>query len=481
MTTDQDHGNPNTDCRDETASRSVPSGGASTRDAAEPTLSLAFRADRPLEPAHALGLSQCSHLTIGRGNAGTDHVEVRSDGIAVTGSSSGRTFVLNVPDPRISRLHATLQRANGRWHIADHGSKNGILINGNQVREAVLIDGDVVEIGHCFFVYRQAGLRVARETRPATSQATPPTKPISLHPRLAQAYATLVEIAPSDVSILVGGETGSGKEVIAKAIHALSARRGAFCAVNCGGIPENLVESEFFGHRKGAFSGAIEERLGWIRSADEGTLFLDEIAELPLAAQAALLRALQEREVVPVGSSRPIPVRFRVIAATHRNLYQLSARGQFREDLLARIAGFHITVPPLRQRREDLGMLVASILGRLGAHDVSFSLAAARVLVAHNWPRNIRELENALRTAVTLSHGGVIDLDQVQAVVREPGARQASAAVSSRQRSEQVVGLLREHHGNVTAVARALGTTRMQIHRWSDRLGIEIAAYRRRG
>jgi transcriptional regulator with PAS, ATPase and Fis domain len=172
----------------------------------------------------------------------------------------------------------------------------------------------------------------------------------------------VLRIAPSSVPLLVRGETGTGKELMARAIHEASERRGAFVPVNCGALPRDLLESELFGHRRGAFTGASGDRSGLVRRAHRGTLFLDEIAELPPDSQVALLRVLQEGEVRPVGACEEITVDVRIVAATHQDLRERIASGRFREDLYARIAGFEITMPPLRERREDLGMLIATLL-----------------------------------------------------------------------------------------------------------------------
>src|SRR6266852_6634237 len=174
----------------------------------------------------------------------------------------------------------------------------------------------------------------------------------------------LEAVAASTVSVVLQGESGTGKEVAATAMHRLSGRVGPFLPVNCGGLPETLIESELFGSRKGAFSGADKDRPGLFRSADGGTLFLDEIGELPASAQSALLRVLQDGEILPIGATQPIRVDVRFLAATNRNLDAQVARGLFRADLLARISGFAVWLPPLRERREDMGILIAALLNR---------------------------------------------------------------------------------------------------------------------
>jgi len=212
-------------------------------------------------------------------------------------------------------------------------------------------------------------------------------------PGLAYAFGTLARLSARPISILLRGETGTGKEVIASAIHELSRRRGDFIAVNCGALPATLLESELFGHQRGAFSGATADRRGLVRSADGGTLFLDEIGELPIGSQAAFLRVLQEHEVVPVGHDRPIAVDLRVIAATLRDLSGAIDAGRFRSDLYARIAGHVVELPALRERREDLGLVIPALCARIaGSHGsirrsrpASISITRARCSVSTDW------------------------------------------------------------------------------------------------
>jgi sigma-54 dependent transcriptional regulator, acetoin dehydrogenase operon transcriptional activator AcoR len=287
---------------------------------------------------------------------------------------------------------------------------------------------------------------------------------------------------------VINAESGTGKELIARAIHALSKRSGAFVAINCGAIPQSLVETELFGYRKGAFSGASEDRLGMIRAADGGTLFLDEIGDLPPASQAAFLRVLQEREVLPIGATKPVSVDVRLVAATHRPLEELVSKGTFRADLLARISGYTVRLPPLRERREDLGMLIAALLARLAgknADKVTFSPAAARALFKHHWPLNIRELEKCLETSVVLARGGPILPEHLPDGVRsalqqrtasaDPAPEEEPRVLSDedRARKDELALLLEQHNGNVSAVARAMGKARTQIQRWIRRYGIE--------
>jgi transcriptional regulator with PAS, ATPase and Fis domain len=283
--------------------------------------------------------------------------------------------------------------------------------------------------------------------------------------------------------VLVHGKTGTGKELLARGIHVASKRAGAFVAINCAALPETLVESELFGYRKGAFSGATDDRIGLVRAADAGTLFFDEIGDLPLPIQAALLRALQQREVLPLGATKPIAVDLRVVAATHRDLERDVADGRFREDLLARLAGYVVAIPSVHERREDLGILIGALLERIGglATNVRFSPAAGSALMRYTWPRNVRELEHVLGSAVALADGGVIELDHLPPGFGETrdDATALDLSPSEQARRDELCRLLASHRGNIAAVGRELGVARMQIHRWLERFAIDVDAYRR--
>jgi transcriptional regulator with PAS, ATPase and Fis domain len=305
------------------------------------------------------------------------------------------------------------------------------------------------------------------------------TRPLTTFvPGLAQTFQTAADLAPSKVAILLQGETGSGKEVVAREIHELSRRGGKFVAVNCAALPETLVESELFGYRKGAFSDAREDRAGLIRSADKGTLLLDEIGDLPLPGQAKLLRVLQDGQVVALGSAGPVQVDLRVLAATQQSVDDLVRAGKFRADLLGRLGGFTIQLPPLRERIEDLGLLAAAILERhAGAEASSFRLTADAccALLARRWPLNVRELERVLQAAVELARTSKeIGVEHLGV---EPRLGH-TAALSPDDLEAELRRLLRLRGGNVSAVAREMGKARMQIHRWMAQFGIKTADFR---
>ncbi len=429
---------------------------------AAPVLLLLFECDRPLASSSRHALSGLDEVLLGR--ASERRVARR-----------GGQLEIRVPDERVSKRHARLVRDGDGWSLEDLGSRNGTLMGGRAVERVQIDDGDLFEVGHTLFLYREqpdAGFAADHEAdRAAVGELA------TFAPALRRAFADLTRVSASDIPILIQGESGSGKERVARAVHALSSRGGAFAAVNCGALPGELVESELFGYRKGAFSGALEDRLGLVRSADAGTLFLDEIADLAPASQAALLRVLQEREVLPVGATRTVPVDVRVVAATHHDLPEQVEAGGFRRDLYARVAGFTLRLPPLRERVEDLGILIAALLAR---HDraLTFTIEAARALVQHDWPLNVRELEHALGVAAALAEDGRIRLEHLPPALRAPAADAAPLAEEDERRRAEIIELLRRHAGNVSAAARELGRSRVALHRWIKRYGIDPDRFR---
>jgi two-component system response regulator AtoC len=231
--------------------------------------------------------------------------------------------------------------------------------------------------------------------------------------KMAELGRTIRKVAEYKTTILVTGESGTGKELVARAIHGASPRKdGPFVAVNCGAIPESLLESELFGHKKGAFTDAVRDKRGLFTEASNGTLFLDEIGEMPIGPQVKLLRVLQEQQVRPVGSTEDETVDVRVVAATTRDLAQDVKGGRFREDLFYRLNVIHLTIPPLRERREDLPRLVDHFLARtntkLGTHVKSVAPDAMKLITSYPWPGNIRELENTIERSVVLCEGDVL-------------------------------------------------------------------------
>jgi DNA-binding NtrC family response regulator len=454
----------------ETVSKSASAASDASSDDGAPRLIVLCERGRLTAPALRVSLGALHEVTLGRDprRSVTHH---------------GRTAAIAVPDHEMSRKHLVVRRQPAGWEVADLGSKNGILVNGEPARATTLTDGDVIEAGGTMLMFREDG--GAPEDNVDRDLATELTTPVALRTvslDLEHRLDQLARIARAGVAVLIRGETGTGKELVARAIHDVSARRGGFVPINCGALPRNLIESELFGHRRGAFSGATEEREGLVRRAHNGTLFLDEIAELPEESQVALLRVLQDGEVRPIGASDPVKVDIRVVAATHQDIAARIADGRFRQDLYARLAGFEMVLPPLRDRREDLGTLIATILPRVIAQPDRITLhrSAARALLRYAWPLNIRELEQALRAAVALADTGEIRFDHLSEAIRTyvlPSL--ASMRPEDRVLRERLIELLREHEGNVSAVGRAMGKAPIQIRRWCHRMLIELSQFRK--
>jgi DNA-binding NtrC family response regulator len=287
--------------------------------------------------------------------------------------------------------------------------------------------------------------------------------------------------------VILIGETGTGKELAATALHELSGRAGPFVPVNCGALAANLAESQLFGHTKGAFSGAVRDEVGFLRSADRGTLLLDEIGDFPASLQPTLLRVLQEGRVVPVGTARAQPIDVRFVSATHKDLAELVAHGDFRRDLLARLNGFVLRLPALRERRRDLGLLVASVLQKHALHEaIRIAPDAAQVLLTYEWPANIRELEQCLLRACALMTDNVIrkqDLppEFVAGVSAASGEALASIAPAAQdaELKRLLIERLQAHNGNISEVARSFGKARIQIQRWLKRFGMRAEQFRK--
>jgi DNA-binding NtrC family response regulator len=451
-----------------TVSRTPESDDDSEGERELPRLLLVFEGRNPFSPAVRLMLTELDEVVIGRG-------------APRSWTRSGRVFELRIGDFEISRQHVRLTRTVDGWELIDLGSKNGTVINGAPAKRSVLVDGDVIELGAVMLMYRDEG-RGYRDVADLdmASSATLPAALRTLSLEAEHRFGELVKIAPSTVPVLIRGETGTGKELTACAIHDQSKRRGAFVAVNCGALPRTLIESELFGSKRGAFSGARDDRQGLVRRADGGTLFLDEIAELPEESQVALLRVLQEGEVRPLGAADSIRVDVRVVAATHQDLEARIADGRFRQDLYARLVGYVVTLLPLRARREDIGMLIGTILDRIAAERSGLTVQprAARALLTYGYPLNIRELEQALRVAVALADGREIRLEHLPETIRTCRPSGPELRPEDQALRDRLAELLRDHRGNVTAVGRSFGKAPIQIRRWCRRLGIEIGSFR---
>lgn len=447
----------------------------SPRAIAVPYLFVVIECSRPEADSSRHSLSDVDHVRIGR---------------SLT-RCANRTFedkrwilTIGVPDPRMSSHHARITREGEEWLLEDVGSRNGTRLNGRRITAPTSIGGgDLLECGQTIMRYVAAV---------ETPLGTPRDWPSEGHgilgdgvdalattdPSLSDSFAALARVARSASTVLLLGETGTGKEVAARTIHRLSGRKGEFIATNCGAFPTGLLEAQLFGHVRGAFSGAITDAPGLVRSAEGGTLLLDEIGDLPGPSQAAFLRVLQERQVVPVGGVRPVSVDVRILAATHRKLDELVSRGEFRRDLYARLANFTFALPPLRERQGDVGLMIAAFARR---RPIRLTVDAGRLLLQYEWPLNIRELHSALDIGATLAGQEPIDVVHLPGVVARPDqvrGSDCSPAVPHDNVRTRLLSSLTRHRGNVSEVARDLGKARMQVQRWMKRFRIDPRDFR---
>jgi DNA-binding NtrC family response regulator len=389
----------------------------------------------------------------------------------------------------VSRTHARIARVDERYVVTDLRSRNGTLLNGHMIEEATLNEGDELRVGDAIFKFVTDEASAYAAYRIDGSGKKRAAGDMIGGYQIAKLVQEIETIARAGLSVLVHGETGTGKELAARALHQASNRKGPFCALNCAAIPATLVESELFGWRRGAFTGADRDRAGLVRASHGGTLLLDEIGDMPLEAQAKLLRMLETREVVPLGAEAGERVDVHVVCATHRNLQSLVDEGKFRGDLFARINGYTLRLPPLRSRKEDLYMLVRHFLARGGRGDLKVSFPFMMSLCHHAWPYNVRELEAAIRRAIAVSDGRELEVKHLPEVIQDRmksygNPMEKSVEVAPPKRSAgpptepELRAMLERHQGNVAAVARELGKDRVQIHRWMRLHGIDPESYR---
>ena len=332
------------------------------------------------------------------------------------------------------------------------------------------------------FLSRVHAALAAEATQTTSTSDGPESMIVGSDPAIVEVYKAVARVAPLAVPVLIRGETGTGKELVATALHRFGAAPdGPFIAINCGAIPEALLESELFGHRRGAFTGADSDRAGAVESARGGTLFLDEVGELPIALQVKLLRFLQSGEIRPVGSSRAVQVPVRVVAATHRDLRAEARAGRFREDVYYRLAAYEIELPPLRDRSSDLPLLVEHFRRRYGGEQTTAASAdVLRRLAAFSWPGYVRQLEHVVQRAI-IDSGGLADADAVTTVLAAMDDRDAEAANQPAIGDDLTLTELERLHikavlercaGNRTRAARILGIERKSLYRKIVRLGI---------
>src|SRR5947209_7462816 len=408
----------------------------------------------------------------GRGSLGTQRRHIPRAGLLLGREEA--VFDDAFDDMRMSIRHAEIRMEGGRVLVRDHGSETGTRLNGQiLVGERALEPGDVLRLGDTLLVYAPA----------------PPTSGIA-EPELVGASATMAAVrrsvdavAARKHTVVVTGETGTGKEVVARLVHQRSGRTGPFVAVNCGTFTEGLVASDLFGHVRGAFTGAVGEQQGLFRAARGGTLLLDEVAEIPLVLQANLLRVLEMSEVRPVGGTRDFATDVRVIATSNRELVDLVQAGRFRADLYSRLAQWTIRLPALRERREDIPALISHLLERCDGAGRTLTPDFAEALLVHEWPLNVRGLLTVLSVAVVSAVG-----DDPLSLGMEVGralATTRSMVMGTAVKVEEVLLdkaalllLMERFKGKVAAAARHVGVTRPKLYRLLWAQGIKPESYR---
>ena len=424
----------------------------------------------------------------------SDWSVVIPEGVLTIGRLARESHDLAFAEDRLlSRAHAQLIRTGRSLRLKDLDSRNGTYVNGERVvGEREIADGDVIRAGDTFFIAREEPPELTDIQLPGLSGSSP---------TIRRLRSLLTTVAGSAATVVLLGESGTGKGVCARALHELSGRTGRFVHVNCAAIPENLAESTFFGHVAGAFTGASQAAEGVFRAADKGTLFIDEVGDLPAALQPKLLHVLDNGMVTPVGGTVPVGCDVRVIAATNVDLVAAVQEKAFRGDLYARLAELVVEVPPLRERREDMLPL---LWARLGPKSAPLSPDLVAELLAYRWPFNVREVE---RVATELSVRGV-DKEQLEwsmiarrlesfAELTEPPPSSASSAAANDAADgdsaatgggagrldgpptrAELEALLRAHRGVIAEVARHVGRSTKQVYRWMSRYDIDPDDYR---
>jgi len=431
--------------------------------------------------------------------------------VVVSGSARGKRVKLGerltvgkaadndlvLPDDTVSRHHCELERTATGIIVRDLGSTNHTRVGRTAVREAVIESGSTIVVGSVELLLRGEPNR----TQVLPSEATSFGEALGTSLSMRQIFGVLERIAPTDASVLLEGETGTGKDVLARSIHQISARKDQpFVVVDCGAVSYNLIESELFGHERGAFTGAVAARQGAFEIAGRGTVFLDEVGELPLDVQPKLLRVLESGEFRKVGGNKPLHAEARIVAATKRNLKEEVERGKFREDLYFRLSVVPITVPPLRTRREDVPALVEQFLDLARKRDpnasaISLTRETVSALAAHDWPGNVRELRNVLDRAIYIAAAGgereirLVDLPVSPGSISgsgQPSAGNAGYPAFDAEKSYReirsdfeseferryVAWLLDRHSGNISAAAREAKMDRKHLYDLARKRGL---------
>jgi DNA-binding NtrC family response regulator len=428
---------------------------------------------------------------------------------------------VQLSDSQVSGIHCEIRLDERGYRLRDLDSTNGTFVGGLRINDVYVPPGSVLSIGTTRMRFQPLGESVEVALSPRLSFAGLIGRSIVMR----EMFARLEKLAQSDATVLISGETGVGKELVAESLHEHSPRAsGPFVVLDCGSIPQNLIESELFGHERGSFTGAVTSYAGAFERAHRGTLFLDEIGELPLAMQPKLLRSLERKEVRRIGGSRTIQVDIRVVAATNRDLGVEVNRGRFREDLYYRLAVARVHVPPLRERREDIEPLIEHFLSITpNADGARLSPETVELMKKHDWPGNVRELRNVIERALLLSEAPISGMgDGLHPVSSSADAgdgdgagaeaaaahaqgelgaiaasgssgasgprgrelleiaidtsspfKEAKQALVTEFERRYIIRLLAEHNGNISAAARVAGIDRMSIHKMLHRLGID--------
>ncbi|MEP7049532.1 MAG: sigma 54-interacting transcriptional regulator [Pseudomonadota bacterium] len=428
--------------------------------------------DAEAESGQAASFAELALISL-TGSAGATPVPLRfqdSEGLTIGRDEQCAIYLSNTD---VSRRHAVLERtdAPAGLLLTDLNSRNGTRVNGRAVQSARLQANDVVRMGGCVFVVGERPSSFAEIAPGLLGGAV-----------LKRALSPLLQAARSDLPIVLEGETGTGKEIVTRAIHEWSARSGKLVAINCAALPQELAEGELFGYRRGAFTGADRPSLGFFRSADGGTLLLDEISDLPLLLQAKLLRAIEQKEVQPLGEGLPVAVDVRIVVAGQTSLLEAVKQQQFRGDLLARLSGITLHLPALRQRREDVVPLFIHFMRELRpGQALELEPELLERLVLYDWPFNVRELlQLARRLAVLQGTEAVLRAQHLPPEVgpgAEPSASKARPAEpASAVDLGRLVDALRATSGNVTRAAAELGITRQRAYRLLEEHAVDLAA-----
>src|SRR4051812_6435357 len=432
---------------------------------------------------------------------GADAGLVRDIEASVIRIGARRGNDVQLTDSKVSGLHAEIRLDDRGYRLRDLDSTNGTYVSSLRINDIYIMPGAQIAMGSTRLKFEPLGESVEIELADTDRFGSM----IGRSVKMREMFARLEKLARTDTTVLITGETGAGKELVAEALHDHSPRsqnNGPFVVLDCGSIPPNLIESELFGHERGAFTGATNNYAGAFERAHQGTVFLDEIGELPLGMQPKLLRVLERKEVRRVGGSKTIEVDVRIVAATNRDLGVEVNRGRFREDLYYRLAVARVHVPPLRERKDDLPLLIEHILATTpGGETASIAQETIDLMMKHDWPGNVRELRNVIERAVLLSETPehedslrraplpekrsepsitvtpshtATSADATMTVPVDVGIpfKHAKQNVISEFEKRYISRLLAQHDGNISAAARAAGIDRMSIHKMLHRLGL---------